>query len=220
MTKIEYEQAKKDIISKLGEPVSELQNPVNESAKQLQALRVQYMLAVKQSKKQASQQSTESSLTPTDSISEPKPFTKPKYQKLPPIVVLNEDLKGFTSIEAEIVKAHFLDRSLSTQQLGHQFNLPYQKIAGIFRRPEFKLLRLKYFESELGVTTQDAVLQLIKHGNPNAVSMAVDYLGIMRVKEQKDDANKLVIPSHQRYLALLAEWLMSDTKDPLTLTKD
>lgn len=220
MDKETYEKEKADIIQRLGPPVTDLHAPVNESAKQLQALRVQYMLAVKQSKKQASESATESLQTSLNSIPEPKSTAKPKYQRLPPIVVLNEDLKGFHGIEQEIVKSYFLDRSLTAQQLGHTFNLPYQKVAGVFRKAEFKLLRLKYFEAELAPTTLDAVLQLIKHGNPNAVSAAINYLGIMQPKEQKDDANRLVNPEHQKYLAMLAEWLESDTKEPLTFTKN
>lgn len=210
----EYNKLKEDIIKEHGVPVFDLRDAVNQSAKLIRALEIRKRQETRIANKQQNDVKQ-----PEDVFAEDKAWKRPKYTKLPSIIVLDKDLKGFTAIEAEIVKQHYLDRSLSVQALAHQFNKPYQTIAGLFRRAEFKALELKYFLDELGGATQTAILQMIKNGNPNVVQHAAEYLGVMKDKENTTDENRLVNPLHEEYLRRLSEWLMDDTSNELVLTK-
>lgn len=215
MTKEEYQTAKSDILAKYGKPEYDYdRKPLNQAAVEMTKIKMELLQTARIAKRTERLEQKAVQQTETAVLADIVPKSS-----LGSLVVLEKDLRGFTALEGEIIRAYFANRNLSPQQLGRQFNKSHQFVGGLLRRPEFKLLRLKYFNEELSSMTQNAVLDAIKRGNPNIIQAAVEYTGLMKANETKQELNRLNNTEHNKYLQLLANWLVSD-EQTLTLTKD
>src|SRR5947207_12298063 len=138
MDKTEYNLAKAEIISRLGAPVWDMREPINESARKLLALQHEYSNIVRQSRVDAVK----------GSLNEER-LKKAETIRLRGIELSDSDLAPFQGKEKDILIAWFENKNQTNKQLAGRFGVTYQFVASLLRDRRVLQLDAKYFQQVL-----------------------------------------------------------------------
>src|SRR5712675_1729737 len=184
MTKDEYTAERLAIIARLGPAVkgNGFETVSNQCQIELDRLLGHFMASKRAEQKQAK---TNTAVKPVNVLQEtlasiPELQKKEwKKQPLPEIIVSDKDLKGFTAIQAGILREHFLNLDLSSKTLANKFNQSYQFVAGLLRSKEVCYLETKYFREVLSIETQKSILRAVKAGDNRILEASTEYLKLL-----------------------------------------
>lgn len=216
MTKEEYTQERNKLIELYGKPTKDYDgSPTNECARQLNKLKGQYLASIRHENKQKRleiQQNKPANLT--ELVSDIPPDKQKEYRKqpLPEIIIDDKDLKGFSPLEQEILKAHFLNLDLTHSQLANIYNKSRQFISGLLRSKETKLLEVKYFNEVLRLETMKSLIRAVKAGDNRIIEGASEFLKIMQGNEKEAGSRPIEDKVAEQKLKELADQLADQEK--------
>lgn len=181
MNKSEYELAKQEIITRLGQPEFDMSEPVNDSAKEIKELRSRYRSGIMTGRKRLS-------LTPKE---EKEVVEEAKYTKAVPIHLNEDDLIVFKPAERILLMSYFENTDLSPKDLSRMYpEFSISKIVALLHSGYFKRLAGKMFEQTLPVKLQWALLKLVEAKNPKIVERMSEHFGLLKSQETTLNVNK------------------------------
>lgn len=180
---MDYEQEKKQIIEKHGEPVFELGNPVNESAKLLRALRNQ---KIQESRKTGMKQGRPTSVPNLGSVEATeiakqvrKHLNQVTPRSLPAMEVEDKDIRMFNENEQNLIRDHFREPELSNKDLAKKHQVSYQFVTALMNTPSVKLLEAKVTDRLFPWETRMSILHGLRSNLPQITLRMAEHLNII-----------------------------------------
>lgn len=171
MTKEEFEQLSKEIKEKHGKPEWEEWQPMNESARQLMTLRTEYRMRLVASRRKERLDAGEK-MRPEGLKEIAEGVLKDKAKAMLvervgiPELFLNEnDVRGFSMTEKEILHSYFNDLTLKPKQLAVKHQVSYQQVVALLDSTAFKILYTKVFDRILPFESLIALRQAMRKGD-------------------------------------------------------
>ncbi len=206
-----YQEYKQEVEAKYGPAINDFDNGPNQSAKMLLDFKAKHMQAKAKEAKAAVKAIVASNQEKVLEV------------ELPESKLLDKDLKGFTAIQQDILRAYFANRSAKPSALASQFNQTYQFVAGFLKSNKVQLLANKYFVEDLDEYTRLGLLALVKAKDPRAILAAAEYNGVLSKQGIEDSEFKSEQLEEDEFtkdcLTLLADWLTDPNSHTLTLSK-
>lgn len=196
------DKEKEDIISRLGEPVWDMREPVNESAKALKALADRRRDETKGYNKASLQTQAQQVL------SEPLELTE-------------YDLRKFDKLEREILTAYFKDQTLSNNKLAEMFNVPFQKIVALLRDDRTTDLEITHFKIVGRKKAMRAALRKLDEGDAKVALEIIKELDLLPSSKQDVAAvpqyQTIADPRLEKGLRKFGAWFSGDKAQPLVV---
>lgn len=189
MTNEEYENKKQEIIDKLGKPVFDLREPVNDSAKALAVLKQEYMREVRLSK-----------------VEQQKVVKEYKALPAVPIYLTDTDLELFTEEERPVVEDYFSNTNQTAKELSSKHKgFSRQRIVALMRSGPFSILTDRLYAPLLALEVKNALLKALRDGNSKILERMAEQTGALKSQEMNLNINKPLELDNPELLAKLKE---------------
>ena len=201
MTKQEKDKQKEEIIAKYGEPLWDMRDPLNESARQLKALKEARTAETKGFNKTSFQAQAVKVLSESVDLTE-------------------EDLRKFDKLEREIVKAYFQDQTLSNRALADRFDVPFQKIVALLRDDRVTDLEIAHFKILGRKKAMKMALRKMDEGDAKMVLEIIKELDLLPASKSIDNTPQyqtIEDPKLEKLLRKTGAWYAGDRKTELVI---
>lgn len=188
MDKQDFELARDEIIKVFGKPEYDMNDPVNESAKRLVALRREYASSLAKNKRQA-----KLGILPVFNSQEAKEIETEarRYNRAVPLYLTDADLAPFTPEERELLMTHFENQGLSDKELSKIHNkFTVHQVSAFLRSGKYYALAARVSEYIMPVKLRAALFKLVDAGNQKIIERLSEHYGLMKAQQTDININK------------------------------
>lgn len=166
MTKDQFELRKQEIINLLGKPEYDMKDAVNESARQLVALRTEYRLGLmaegRQKAKEKGQKQKPETLQEINAEVPSEKLKEYSTQLLPSVLIEDKDLVMFSDLEKEILRARYDNWNMDTKKLADRFGMSRQKVAALLNSIAVQILDAKVWKQIVPFEVRKSLMSCLR----------------------------------------------------------
>lgn len=189
MERSDFDKLKAEIIQKFGKPESDNGTPLNESARRISELCIQYRVARNQESR-AKAKETKLKLA-AELAKEKSEDARYEQVQAEPVFLSDKDMLPFTEQEALIVRDKFENFNIKDNQLAHRHHTTVQKVTALWTTEAFKYLQLKLQDKILPMIAFNSLMRFAKTDAKVALRIAEHY---KMLKSETLDINNTIKP--------------------------
>lgn len=182
MEKTDYIKAQNEIKARLGEPVYDMGDPVNDSAKELRKLQKAYMSELRKSQVEERKQLL-------NQVEQKEVTTKYKVSPAIPVDLSEADLEPFTDLERQVLIDYFHNTNLTPTELARS-HFSRQKVVALQRSGLFNALCARVFEHLMPLEVRNASLKAVRDGDKKLIERFAEQYGVLKNQELNLNVNK------------------------------